>query len=111
MGDARFTRLWATRDPFFGALAAAGRGKGLADGAIFAAYTVFNDAQDRLAAAANAFAAVDPPRAATELRGIEQEMQQRLVSLVGQDTADALVRAVTRLSISMQSMSSTNPRE
>jgi len=111
LGDERFTRLWAARDPLFGVIAGAGRQQGLADGAIVAAYAVFNDAQDRLAAAADRFAAVDPPRAAAELRGVQQDMQQRLASLVGQDAANALMRASTQFAISMRQTSSTNLRE
>ena len=111
LGDARFTRLWAARDPLFGVIAGAGRQHGLAEGAIVAAYAVFNDAQDRLAAAADRFAVVDPPRAAAELRGVQQDTQQRLASLVGQDAADALMHASTHFAISMRPTSSTNLRE
>ncbi len=111
LGDARFTKLWAARDPLFSVIAAEGRQQGLATGAISAAYAVFNDAQDRLAAATDRFASVDPQHAATELHGIQQDMQQRLASLVGQDAAEALVRASTHFSTSMQSTSSTNLRE
>ena len=111
LGDERFTQLWAARDPLFGVIAGAGRQQGLAEGAIVAAYAVFNDAQDRLAAAADRFAAVDPPRAAAELRGVQQDMQQRLASLVGQEAAEALVRASTHFAISMRQASSTNLRE
>ncbi|MEO8467331.1 MAG: hypothetical protein ABI640_18555 [Gammaproteobacteria bacterium] len=108
LGDARFTQLWAVRDPLFGLIAAEGRQQGLADGAISASYAVFNDAQDRLAAAADRLASVDPRRAASELSGIQQDMQQRLANLVGQDVADALVRASMHFSISMQPTSSAN---
>ncbi|HVY65084.1 MAG TPA: hypothetical protein VHH11_09715 [Gammaproteobacteria bacterium] len=111
LGDVRFNRLWAARDPLFGVLAAAGKQRGLGEDAIVAAYTLFNDAQDRFAAAADRFAALDPPRAAAELRAIQQDMQQRLESLVGQEAADALLHASTRHSISMQSTSTTNLRE
>ena len=111
LGDERFTQLWAARDPLFGVIAGAARQQGLAEGAIVAAYAVFNDAQDRLAAAADRFAAVDPPRAAAELRGVQQDMQQRLASLVGQDAADALMRASAHFAISMRQTSSTNLRE
>ena len=111
LGDVRFTRLWAVRDPLFGVLAVAGRQQGLAEGAIAAAYAILNDAQDRLAAAADRFAVVDSQRAAEELRGVQQDMQQRLANLVGQEAADALMHASTHLSISMQQTSSTNPRE
>ena len=111
LGDTRFTKLWAARDPLFGVLAAEGRRHGLADGAIAAAYAVFNDTQDRLAAVADRVASLDPQHAAGEMRGIQQDMQQRLASLVGQDAADALMRASARFSISMQQTSSTNLRE
>jgi hypothetical protein len=111
LGDARFTKLWAMRDPLFGVIAAEGRQQGLADGAISAAYAVFNDTQDRLAAAADRFMSVDPSQAAVALNGIQQDMRERLASLVGQDVADALVRASTRFSISVRQTSSTNPRE
>lgn len=111
LGDARFTRLWAVRDPYFGALAAAGRQQGLAEGTLVAAYSIFNDAQDRLAAAADRYAAGDPQRAGAELHGIQEDVRQRLVALVGEDAASALERAVARLSVSMQTSSSTNPRE
>ncbi len=111
LGDARFTKLWAARDPLFSVIAAEGQQRGLADGVISAAYAVFNDTQDRLAAAADRFTSVDPPQAAAALTGVQQDMQERLTSLVGQDVADALVRASTRFSISMQQTSSTNPRE
>jgi hypothetical protein len=111
LGDARFTRLWASRDPYFGVIAAAGRQQGLADGTLAAAYAIFNDAQDRLAATADRYGAVDPQRAGAELHGIQEDMQQRLAALVGEDAATALVRAAARLSVSMQSPSSTNPRE
>jgi hypothetical protein len=111
LGDARFTKLWATRDPLFRVIAAEGRQQGLADGVISSAYALFNDTQDKLATAADRFASLDPQRAAAELHGIQQDMQQRLASLVGQDAAQALVRASTRFSISLQPTSSTNLRE
>ncbi len=111
LGDARFTKLWAARDPLFRVVAAEGRQQGLADGLISAAYAVFNDTQDRFAAAADRVASLDPQRAGAELRGIQEDMQQRLASLVGQDAAEALVRASTHFSISMQPTSSTNLRE
>ena len=111
LGGARFTRLWAARDPLFGVIAAAGRQQGLAEGAISAAYAVFNDTQDRFADAADRFASVDPQRAAAELHEVQHDMQQRLASLVGADAAEALVRASTHFSVSMQQPSSTNLRE
>lgn len=111
LGDVRFTKLWAARDPLFGVIAAEGRQQGLADGVISAAYAVFNDMQDRLAAAADRFASIDPQHAAAELNGIQQDMQQRLASLVGQDAAEALVRASRHFSFSMQQTASTNLRE
>ena len=111
LGDMRFTRLWAARDPFFGAFAAEGRQRGIAEGTLVAAYAVFNDAQDRLAATADRFAAVDPPRAGAELQQIQQDTQQRLAALVGEEAATALSRAVARLSVSMQSPSSTHLKE
>ena len=111
LGNARFTKLWARRDPLFGVIAAEGQQHGLADGVISAAYAVFNDTQDRLAAAADRFTSVDPPQAAAALSDIQQDMQQQLANLVGEDVADALVRASTRFSISMRQTPSTNPRE
>ena len=111
LGDVRFTRLWAARDPYFGVIAAAGRQQGMAEGTVLAAYAIFNDAQDRFAAMADRYAATDPQRAGTELQGVQEDMQQRLATLVGEDVATALVRATRRLSVSMQSTSSTNPRE
>jgi hypothetical protein len=111
LGDARFTRLWAVRDPYFGALAAVGRQHGLAEGTLAAAYAIFNDTQDRLAATVERYAAVDPPRAGAELQRIQEDMQQRLAALVGDDVAAALSRAVARLSVSMQSPSSTHLKE
>ena len=110
LGDPRFTKLWAARDPLFGVIATEGRRRGLADAAISATYAIFNDAQDRLAAAADRFASIGPQLAAAEVSGIQQDMQQRLANLVGQDVADALMRASTHFSISMQQTSS-NPRE
>ena len=110
LGDARFTKLWAARDPLFGVIAAEGRRQGLADGVISASYAVFNDTQDKLAAAADRFASLDPQRAAAEWNGIQQDMQQRLASLVGQDVAEALVRASTHFSISMQQTSIHQPK-
>jgi hypothetical protein len=112
LGGARFTKLWAARDPLFGVIAAEGQQHGLADGAISAAYAVFNDTQDRLAAAASRFTtAVDPPQAAAALNGIQQDMKQQLANLVGQDVAEALVRASARFSMSMRPASSANPKE
>ncbi len=111
LGDARFTRLWAARDPYFGAIAAAARQHGLADGTVLAAYAIFNDSQDRFAAAADRYAAVDPQSAGAELHRIHDDMRQRLAALVGEDAATALVRATGRLSVSMQSPSITNLRE
>jgi len=110
LGDARFTRLWAARDPLFDAIAAAGGQQGLADAGILAAYAVFNDAQDGLAATVNRFASVDPQRAAAELMRIQQDLQQRVASVVGQDAAEALVRAAAHFSVSMQ-QTSTHLRE
>jgi len=111
LGDARFTKLWAARDPLFGVIAAEGRQQGLVEGAISAAYAIFNDTQDRLAAAADRFASLDPQHTAAEFQGIQQDMRQRLASVVGQDAAEALVRASTHFSISMQQTSPTNLRE
>jgi len=111
LGDARFTRLWAARDPYFGALAAAGRQQGLVDDTVLAAYAIFNDAQDRFATAADRYAAVDPQSAGAELHRIQDDMRQRLAALVGEDAATALVRAAARLSVSMQSPSTTNLKE
>jgi hypothetical protein len=108
LGDTRFTRLWAARDPYFGAIAAAGRQHGLADGTVLAAYAIFNDSQDRFAAAADRYAAVDPQNAGAELHRIHDDMRQRLAALVGEDVATALVRAAARLSVSTQSPSTTN---
>ncbi len=107
----RFTRLWSVRDPYFGAIAAAGRQQGMAEGTVLAAYAIFNDAQDRFAAMADRYAAIDPQRAGAELHGVQEDMQQRLATLVGDDVAMALVRATRRFSASVQSTSSTNPRE
>jgi hypothetical protein len=111
LGAARFTRLWAARDPYFGVIAAAGRQQGLVDGTVLAAYAIFNDSQDRFAAAADRYAAVDPQSAGVELHRIHDDMRQRLSALVGEEAATALVRAAARLSVSMQSPSTTNLRE
>ena len=111
LGETRFTRLWAARDPYFGVIAAAGRKHGLADGTVLAAYAIFNDAQDRFAAAANRYASVDPQNAGPELHRVHDDMRQRLAVLVGEDAATALVRAAATLSVSMQSPSTTNLRE
>ena len=111
LGETRFTRLWAARDPYFGVIAAAGRKHGLADGMVLAAYAIFNDSQDRFAAAADRYAGVDPQSAGPELRRVHDDMRQRLAALVGEDAATALIRATARLSVSMQSPSSTNLRE
>jgi predicted component of type VI protein secretion system len=83
----------------------------MVDGTVLAAYTIFNDAQDRLAAVVDRYAAVDPQHAGAEVQGIQRDTQQRLVALVGEDTAGALLRAAQRLSVSLQQPSSTNLRE
>jgi hypothetical protein len=111
LGDARFTQLWAARDPFYATLVAAGRQQGLADGAVLAAYAIFNDAQDRFAAVAHRYEGVDPERAGTEAREIQQDVQQRLVALLGEEAATAMSRATAHLSVSLQQPSSTNLRE
>jgi hypothetical protein len=111
LGEARFTRLWAARDPLFGVVASAGRERSLSETTILSAYTLFNDAQDRLAAAAERYAAVDPPRAGAEMRDIQSDMERRLADLVGADAARALVRATTDFSVAMRRQSTTNLRE
>jgi hypothetical protein len=111
LGEARFTRLWAARDPYFGVIAAAGRQHGLADGTVLAAYAIFNDSQDRFAAVADRYATADPPSAGAELHRVQDDMRQRLAALVGEDAATALLRATARLSVSTQSPSTTNLRE
>jgi hypothetical protein len=111
LGDSRFTRLWAARDPLFGVIAAAGRRHTLPEQTVLAAYAVVNDAQDRLAAAAARYAALDPARAGDEMRDIQADTQQRLASLVGDDVARALLGATTEFSVAMRRQSSTNLRE
>jgi hypothetical protein len=111
LGDSRFTRLWAVRDPLFGVIAAAGRRHTLPEQTVLAAYAVVNDAQDRLAAAAARYAALDPARAGDEMRDIQADTQQRLASLVGDDVARALLGATTEFSVAMRRQSSTNLRE
>jgi len=111
LGDARFTRLWSVRDPYFGALAAAARQQGLVESSVLAVYAIFNDAQDRFAAAADRYAATDPERAGAEAHEIEQDTQRRLVALLGENAAGAMVRAAARLSVALQQSSSTNLRE
>ena len=111
LGDARFTRLWAARDPYFATLAATGREYGVADSAVLAAYAVVNDAQDRFAAAAERFVAADSGTAGTEVREIQRDVQQRLVALLGEEAAVAMSRAIARLAVSLQQPSSTNLRE
>jgi hypothetical protein len=111
LGDARFTRLWSVRDPYFNTLAATARQQGLVESSVLAAYAIFNDAQDRFAAAADRYAATDPQRAAAEAHEIEQDMQRRLVALLGESAAGAMLRAAARLSLALQQSSSTNLRE
>jgi hypothetical protein len=111
LGDARFTRLWAAQDPLFGVIAAAGRRHSLSEQTVLAAYAIVNDAQDRLAATAARYAALDPARAGDEMRGVQADTQQRLASLVGDVAAQALMRATTEFAVAMQRPSSTNLRE
>jgi hypothetical protein len=111
LGDARFTRLWAAGDPLFGLIAAAGRRYALSEQMVLAAYAIVNDAQDRLAAAATRFAALDPARAGDEMRSVQADTQQRLAGLVGEEAAQSLVRATTEFAVAMQRPSSTNLRE
>ncbi len=111
LGQQRFTRLWATRDPLFDVLARAARTQSLSETTLLSVYALFNDAQDRLAAAAQRYAAVDPPRAGAEMRAIQADMQQRLADLVGEDAGRALVRATTDFSVAMRRQATTNLRE
>jgi hypothetical protein len=111
LGEQRFTRLWAARDPLFGVLASAGRGQSLSEATMLSVYALFNDMQDRLASVAERDATIDPPRAAAQMRDIQSDVERRLADLVGDDSARALVRATKDFSVAMRRQATTNLRE
>jgi hypothetical protein len=108
LGDARFTRLWAARDPLFGVFEHVGKQHSLADSAVLSAYEIFNDAQDRLAETAARYAGVDSVRAGEAMRGVQTDMQQRLAGLVGDEAASAFLSATAQAAAAMREQSSAN---
>jgi hypothetical protein len=108
LGSQRFGRLWAARDPFFVAMRKIGRDRSLLDDSILAAYEVINDVQDRFAAIAVRGAEEDPERLAADFRVAQADMERRLIGLVGDDTARALLAAQAHFALSTQSVPSDN---
>jgi hypothetical protein len=92
LGTQRFERVWAARDPTFEALADAGEQLGLDAAAVESAYSVINDAQERLLALA-AQGGLDGARSADVIRGISAEERRGLEDLFGTEAASRLLRA------------------
>jgi len=92
LGADRFARLWAARDPVYGALAATSTELGLTEATTLAAYQVINDTQELMAEVVQ-LQSVDPERAKTRMHEVTAAQRERLSGLVGPEAAERLLRS------------------
>jgi hypothetical protein len=97
-----FTRLWATRDPFFSVIERVGQEKAIDHSMMLSAYEIFNDAQDRYAEIASRYIGVDSSRAPEELRSVRDQLERGLSGLVGDEVAKTLLDAQSQFMLDIR---------
>lgn len=100
LGEPRFDRLWARRDPVFALVRESLSGRGFAASAIESAYSVINRAQERLLELPD-IAAGDERRLAGLAREIVQDETRQLDELLGDEAAGALLSRRTQQALAI----------
>jgi hypothetical protein len=97
-----FTRLSATRDPFFAVIEKLGQERAIDNKVLLSVYESFNDAQDQYMEIASRFIGVDSSRAPEELRGVRDQLERGLTGLVGDEVAKALLDAQSQFMLDVR---------
>jgi hypothetical protein len=107
LGEARFARFWAARDPLYSRVEAAATRHGVNAATVAAIYAVMVDFQDRQMRAALA-AGSDPARAAMESGRLAEDERARIAGIIGPELAAELL--ADRAAASFRLLDDSAPR-
>jgi hypothetical protein len=109
LGAERYERIWARRDPLMPIVRRVGREHALSNAAVDAAYGVLNESQERLLDVALG----EPPgeRSIAAAQSIATAETDRLVGLIGEAAARALIFARTEYFLTASRAGTREPPE
>jgi hypothetical protein len=92
LGDGRFARFWAARDPAFAGLQRTADRLAIPEASMLSVYEVLHDFQDRQMRSARS-ASENPARAVEESAALRDEERRAIAGIVGAELADEILRA------------------